>query len=307
MAITVSIDGGPVMHDSLRGVSGLFAKSLRTVQMLIEEAKRRTNLTVGINMTVTPANISQIPFLEKMADEHRVGLTLTPAVSSDIYINAQAAQPFWSKQSPMWTETADRIRAYAKRRGTQHLEEASRILAGAKRQLPCVFWDRGCFVDADGSLYVCPVSSKGRLGALQEGSLGSVWRKEIHRASLDRLRSTECPDCVSNCMASESDHSDVIRCIRQSQCPIIIFGAGAGGRKVYRHLESLGFKPKAFVDNSALEGGTHPYGIPVFPWDCGRHCRDAFTIIASSTGAKDIARQLESKGLLNGKDFVSYF
>jgi MoaA/NifB/PqqE/SkfB family radical SAM enzyme len=307
MAITVSIDGGQVMHDSLRGISGLFEKSLRTVHMLVEEARRRTNLTVGINMTVTPANVSQIPLLEKIADEQGIGLTLTPAVNSDIFINAQAAQPFWSRKPSMWAEAADRIHAYARRRGTRHLEEASRILAGAKRQVPCVFWDRGGFIDTDGSLFVCPVSSKGRLGTMHEGSLGSLWGTGIHQASLDMLRSTECPNCVSNCMASETDSRDVIRCIKQSRNPILIFGVGAGGRKVYRHLERIGFKPQAFVDNAVVEAGTHPYGIPILPWDNGKHCRDAFTVIASSTGGRDIARQLESEGLRNGKDFVSYF
>ncbi len=308
LAMTVSIDGGPVMHDSVRGVPGLFEKSMKTARMLVEEAKRRTNLTVGISMTVTPANVSQIAAVEKIADKHGVGLTLTPAVNSDIYIDAQAAQPFWSGQPAAWAEAAERLRTYARRRGIRHLEEASRTLEGAVRRWPCVFWDRGLFVDAGGSLLVCPVSSRGRFGSLQqEGGLGALWGTEVHREALDRLKSTECLRCVSNCMVSESDHSDVIRRAVQSRRPVLIFGAGAGGRKVYQHLESAGLKPQAFLDNAITEKGVHPYGIALLPWDGGTHCRGAFTVIASSTGAGDIARQLENEGFQNGRDFASYF
>lgn len=309
LAITVSIDGGPAMHDAVRGVPDLFDRALQTSRALAGDARNRPNLTIGINMTVTPANVSQIPVLEAIADGLGIGLTLTPAVDSDIFINSRAAQPSWSRQPTLWSEAADRLAAYGRRRGMSHLEEAGEMLSGMQqRRTPCVFWDRGLFIDVDGSVFVCPVSSQGRLGDLNSDPISRLWNSHIHRTALHHLRQTECRSCVSNCMASEANRDEVIRVIRESNRPIIIFGAGSGGRKVYERLASLGLRPHAFLDNAINNPSIlHPYGIPVLSWDDGEHCRDAFTVIASATGAGQIARQLEDRGFLEGRDFASYF
>lgn len=108
-------------------------------------------------------------------------------------------------------------------------------------------------------------------------------------------------------MASEAERDDVIESIRRASRSVVIFGAGGGGRKVYRRLESLGVMVQAFVDNGVAKPGTELFGVPVFPWDGGSHCRDAFTVVASAAGAKEISRQLQDAGLLEGSDFVSYF
>ena len=307
VSVVVSIDGRPEVHDSLRGVDGLYTKAVHTLKALLQESKERKNLTVGINMTVSPVNAGEIPFLEELAKQLGTGLTLTPAVSSDLFINSKESPALSDADDSSWSEVAERLSDYAERCGTQSLADACRILKGGFRESACVFWNKGAFLDTNGDLYVCPVSKQGLFGNLRENYTEFPWRTPRHAAARDLLINNECRTCTSNCMASESDRSHVVRQIAASGRPIVVFGAGSGGRKVYRHLADSGLTVRAFVDNSVKDPSVSPYGIPVLPWDGGSHCCGAFTVIASATGGGEIARQLESAGFLHGRDYLSYF
>jgi MoaA/NifB/PqqE/SkfB family radical SAM enzyme len=307
LTMIVSLDGSRATHDRVRGVSGLHTKVLQTLRGLTELAKTRSNMTVGINMTVMPNNVSDISEVESVARQAGVGLTLTPAVDSDIYIDSGSVRRSWSGDDEAWRAVATKLRQHAHRSNAANLDDACGILEGEDRKSPCVFWNRGAFVDADGGLYVCPVSGRGRFGSQHEGGLGAAWGSDAHRAALARLRARECRSCVSNCMASEADRDDVLQLLQNVERPIIIFGAGAGGRKVYQRLDAIGVPIKAFVDNRVTQEESHPFGVPLLPWNEGQHCREAFTVVASATGSREIARQLEQAGLQNGKDYVCYF
>jgi hypothetical protein len=47
-------------------------------------------------------------------------------------------------------------------------------------------------------------------------------------------------------------------------------------------------------------------GVPVAAFR-GDVCRDAVTVVATLTGAGQVAAQLEAAGLVEGRDFVRYF
>lgn len=61
-----------------------------------------------------------------------------------------------------------------------------------------------------------------------------------------------------------------------------------------------------FVDNASSLHGQAIDGVPVTPFS-GDTCRGAITVVATQTGAGQVTAQLESAGLVEGRDFVRYF
>lgn len=307
LAMIVSLDGVGETHDRVRGVPGLFAKTEQTLRGIVALRAEYRNLTVGINMTVTPHNVADIERLGGLARDLGIGLTLTPAVDSDLFIDSASARDRWFESKEAWREIAVALRAHGERAGVGTVEDACRVLEGQPRQSPCVFWTRGVFVDADGGLYVCPVTTRGRFGSLSDPDDQGAWGSARHRTALGMLMATECRTCVSNCMSSEAGRDAVLARAAQEQRPVVIFGAGSGGRKVYQHLREYQVPVKAFVDNASGHTAAAVEDVPVHAWEAGRHCIDAFTIIASATGGGEIAQQLTAAGLAEGRDFVRYY
>jgi len=305
LAMIVSLDGAAAIHDRVRGVEGLFMKSERTLRDLVALRLDHPNLTVGINMTVTPHNVSDVDALSAIARELGIGLTLTPAVDSDLFIDSGAVRNQWFETKDAWRDVSGVLRAHAHQTGSAVLEDACRVLEGQPRQSPCVFWTRGVFIDADGGLYVCPVTARGRFGSLNAPDGHHAWGSAEHRSALGALRATDCRTCVSNCMSSEAPRDQVIARAAAEQRPVVIFGAGSGGRKVFEQLTQRQIQVTAFVDNAATASPIDE--VPLHGWEAGRHCVGAFTVIASGTGAGAIVQQLSNVGLTEGQDFVRYY
>jgi MoaA/NifB/PqqE/SkfB family radical SAM enzyme len=307
LVLIVSVDGAATTHDRVRGVPGLHERVLATLRLLSGIRERQPRLSLGLNMTVMPANAHDIDDVLALGEAHGIGVTLTPAVRSDLYIDSASASE-WNGTSAEWQGVAGALRRAAHRSGTETLLDACRVIDGGERRSPCVFWTRGAFLDADGGLYVCPVSRDGYIASIHTpGDVAAAWRSDAHVAALRRLRSGACRTCVSNCMATEAEHEDVIDAVRRAGRPVVIFGAGAGGRKARAALGGAGISIASFVDNAAHLHNQLVDDLPVVPFDADGVCRGALTVIATMTGAGQVAAQLESAGLVEGRDFVRYF
>ena len=56
LSVSVSFDGPPDIHDSIRQVPGGHARSMASVRAYREQAAEHENMGVGINLTVTSEN-----------------------------------------------------------------------------------------------------------------------------------------------------------------------------------------------------------------------------------------------------------
>lgn len=77
--------------------------------------------------------------------------------------------------------------------------------------------------------------------------------------------------------------------------PIVLFGAGTGGKIVKWMLEDFGVPVKAFTDNGKDKWGTMQDGIPVIPPDSLYD--DESGIVIASTWESEIRKQLTEMGL----------
>lgn len=69
LSVAVSMDGFKELHDSLRGVEGVFDKAVVTLKMLSELKKRHRKLELIVNTVITSRNIAQLaPFADFVFD-----------------------------------------------------------------------------------------------------------------------------------------------------------------------------------------------------------------------------------------------
>ena len=87
-----------------------------------------------------------------------------------------------------------------------------------------------------------------------------------------------------------------LKMLRQSNRPIVIFGAGVTGEAVLFACRSLGITVKAFCDNNKMKCGQKVMGIPVlYAPDVKNHFADVLFVV-SVIDIQDIAAQFEQWG-----------
>jgi len=79
-----------------------------------------------------------------------------------------------------------------------------------------------------------------------------------------------------------------------------IFGAGSHGQSLLRSMRNLRLDVDCFIDNDKRKWDTRVAGIPV---RSPRAIRDDHYVLVASAWAAEIARQLESQGLLPGRRY----
>jgi len=79
-----------------------------------------------------------------------------------------------------------------------------------------------------------------------------------------------------------------------------IFGAGSHGQALLRSMRNLRLDIDCFIDNDARKWNTRVAGVPVRP---PLAIRDDHYVLVASAWATEIARQLESHGLLPGRRY----
>jgi predicted O-methyltransferase YrrM len=105
--------------------------------------------------------------------------------------------------------------------------------------------------------------------------------------------------------ALEAQLRDAIDRTRSGERPLILWGAGSGGRRVHALLVARGGRAHAFVDSDPAKAGRVIDGLPIIspealgasPWG------NAFVVVASAQGAV-IARQLSQGGLSATQEFT---
>lgn len=69
LSVAVSLDGFRDLHDSVRGVEGIFDKAVATLKLLSELKRRQKNLELIVNTVITSVNIGQLrPFMDFVFD-----------------------------------------------------------------------------------------------------------------------------------------------------------------------------------------------------------------------------------------------
>lgn len=200
IAVTVSLDGPPALHDRLRGREGAHAKAYEAIRALRDARLPRVSAFFG--MTLLPENCEAIDETIAAASEAIPGVG-----AADFHFNLGMESAHYYRNTGAQTAPPKTIRKSIERlkRGgfdpVSILERAyqKRIrsyLKTGRSPVPCAALRASAFVDAQGVVYPCSIYDR-PLGRLRDSgySLGAILRsRESYEARRVVIEDT-CPGC----------------------------------------------------------------------------------------------------------------
>jgi MoaA/NifB/PqqE/SkfB family radical SAM enzyme len=224
LVVTVSIDGPPAVHDTIRGVKGGFDRACRT----LAELSRIKELAVHAGLTLCPENLGEIDNTVAALKDAVPGFTARrlhvniPHISSHFYHNLGV--------SPEATgEMVEAIRRFMKTRGAprspfewvewMYQKRVASYVRSGKCPQECAALLASCFLGSSGDVYPCSMWDA-RVGNIRDTDfqLRPLLTQQISRELRLKLLRKDCPNCWTPCEAYQTLAANFLR-----------VGPGAGG------------------------------------------------------------------------------
>jgi len=224
LMVSVSMDGPAQLHDSIRGLPGLWEHAMETYRRLRQLQSARFSVFLG--HTLQRANMQA--FDETMRACRSV---VSGICADDFHINVAhvsghyyANQGFSGTPPPSETRRAlNNILALRRRplfapvaileRRYQQL--AATYLDSGRSPLPCQAANASCFIAPDGRVFAC-TSHASLIGSLREHDmdLQRLWRSPERHNTRQDLRAGNCPGCWTPCEAYQTILGNLLPCRR---------------------------------------------------------------------------------------------
>ena len=220
VTVGVSIDGLPLMHDSIRGRKESWTRAIATYKKLCEISSSHPNLSPHISYTVSRHNAGCFPdFLKALAEEgirmERDLISVGIEHIGHIYHNVNSEDLLLYGANNDIRFLLSRIEIF--RSFTKGIVEIGRdlfkkmFLTSAidflkkpnKMVIPCAALFCSCFIDPFGFVYPCSIYGV-KLGNLRKTSFHHIWYSYVTRKLREDIKEEECPICWSPCEAEPS-------------------------------------------------------------------------------------------------------
>jgi MoaA/NifB/PqqE/SkfB family radical SAM enzyme len=206
LSVNVSIDGVGALHDTIRGVPGLFDRAMATASGLRERARSDPRLVTGIITVVSQANAQDLEDLEDLL-LNDLGIDswapfLLRGSPRDPTLEEPAAMAYSAlarrleqrARSGGWSDTSGFLGARVN--GAKNAVRRRAIegtLASGRRQVPCQAGTLSAVIQSDGCVQACELRDL-PMGDLREHDwdLGRLWRAEAAQRARDRVRRGSC-------------------------------------------------------------------------------------------------------------------
>jgi MoaA/NifB/PqqE/SkfB family radical SAM enzyme len=217
LRLYVSLDGVGEVHDEVRGIPGVFGRTVRTIERLQALSASR-GCDLSINSVVTRQNADSVEATLRYAHELGVPINLSLAMNTDVCINSADSDVEFEirpDQIPALRKVVARIRMLARLRSgegleSQYYDHLLTMLDGLPRALPCPFAESaGCLIDPWGDVYPCGVSKSLHMGNVAERSFRDIWYDPETWRRLDDDLPTFCAQCESNCFVHAAEGAEV--------------------------------------------------------------------------------------------------
>lgn len=198
--VSISLDGFGVTHDEVRGISGVFNKTISTVNEIIQNKGRYCD-SFDLGCTVVKQNVDQLIQLSVFVNQisvpikYRLGID-NKRIESDrlreqysvIYSpSIQSAAEFFHWQSSCAKSIAEKFKYFSiwYWLTTKH----------QKRLLGCMWKQEGVTLDSRGSLYYCAVASD-EIGSLRKGKGEEIFFSEKNISYRQSIIRNNCDTCI---------------------------------------------------------------------------------------------------------------
>ncbi len=213
LGVSVSVDGFKEFHDRLRGVPGLYERSLATLEALLAIQPKLPNLTVGVTTVFMRDNQGEIErFAEFIHDRYRpnhhgIGLIrgepADPALKGGLDVDGYERLSRWidARYPPGEVESGWRgVRVRARREiNRQRFEYIARQARGGAFEQPCLAAEREFVLSEDGDVYGCELIAT-KLGNVRDAGydFAAIRASDAVRAFNETKRAGQCK-CTHEC------------------------------------------------------------------------------------------------------------
>lgn len=209
--ITVSLDGPAALHESIRGVPGIWKRCMATFR----ELKRLGgNVEVVFGMTLTEHNHDQYE-----ATVEAVRAEIPTITHRDFHVNiAQVSDLYYGNRElihPPYAAILQTVHQVAKLRGRslspvnylerRFLQNADAYLTENVSPMVCEALSSSCVVGPRGDLFPC-IMYDASVGNLREHgySIGALWQTRRREQLREEIKQGRCPQCWTPCEAYQS-------------------------------------------------------------------------------------------------------
>ncbi|MBF0126952.1 MAG: radical SAM protein [Magnetococcales bacterium] len=211
LTITLSLDGPPELHDTLRGVAGNWAGCLTVYRHFVHHPHPRLRLFFGFtlsdrNVGTLAATMEAVRSLFPDSDHRLWHLNLAHHShyygNGDLTLLSGANQAAFLQEITALRETkkgcCDPV-AFLERR---YLTHALDYIRTAKTPMPCLALRSSLFLAPDGECFPCSIWERplGNVRAF-DFDLGALLASERARETLEEIRAERCPHCWTPCDA----------------------------------------------------------------------------------------------------------
>ena len=221
LIVSVSMDGPPDLHDSIRGMPGCWNQALQTYRSLKRLGSERFSVYLGY--TIQAANSGR--FYDTIAacrnvcpgvtiDDFHVNLAHHSGHYYDNTDNDALAEPVHAESELVEIASQRRHRpfdpvSFAERRYQHHLSE---FLKTGTVALTCQAAAASCFIDPQGTVFPCSMFDA-PLGSLRDNDMDlyRIWRSAARQELRGHIRSGRCPGCWTPCEAYQTLLANMIK------------------------------------------------------------------------------------------------
>ncbi len=220
LLVTVSLDGPPELHDSIRNVRGSWMNAVETFKAL--RSMKRRNFGVYFGMTLQDANLNSFEKTFEAASAQIAGLKRNDfhinlmQASSHYYGNSVSSADLFSSSLRGSLEAIRRSRSLSLFNPVNLLERRYQRLADVFLKervspVPCQALGASFFMDPAGNIYPCSMYDK-TIGNIVDFDydLNRLWRSTSRRQARSEIHRRLCPQCWTPCEAYQSILADLM-------------------------------------------------------------------------------------------------
>lgn len=217
LSISVSFDGPPDIHDSIRQVPGGHARSMDSVRTYLEQSSHHDNMGVGINLTVTSENQHVLAeHLEELVMElHPDNVTVNLArgtamekhlleVDTDRYLEVVHAKQRLMEQGalPYFDFPFSKLATARDRLMYEHVAGVAR--GAPSHHLPCTAGSLSAVIFENGDVQPCEILGKS-MGNLNDVAwdLARLWETPTTNDLRKEIKDTRC-SCTWECAQADN-------------------------------------------------------------------------------------------------------
>jgi len=213
LGVSVSIDAIGKLDDKLRGVSGSYEKSIKTIELLKKIADKR--LIIGISNTISRSNIDGVLDVYKLAERLNVIFSTRLAQSSALFYNNLSSKVFVDERDIPRVERIFRYLLKKQPRNIFYRYYLTRFLKNPNRQpIPCFSGFNSLFIDPYGNLYPCIMLDQ-KIGNLKKKGLGQLLGSGAAKKITKSISDGKC-SCWTDCEALNSLYSSPMELVKAS-------------------------------------------------------------------------------------------